>query len=237
MTPTATPEKILDNLKQRITDGDETVTAAELQQAETAVEFTRLQAEGQQARAAAAEHDAKIAELEQIRHAITHDVPNVTSELSKLTRQFETTAMKILTLTDQHNERITGYVSRVKALDKEGVTIDGLTRAAGDTGIIADNRIVSTHDAKTLLERILEQHTRYSGDTDDLHATIPRMDREHASKDRTIRWIEDRGERSGINPSTGLVETHYQHRAGDTTTLGAGQAKALVEVGVAEYAD
>lgn len=136
-----TVTEILNNLKQRIADGDTTVTAAELQQAEASVEFARIQSEGQQQRDEAAAHQALLDELETIRGEVENGLPNTFDKIRTKLLKIDKDIAEVMGMADEHDRTVTRYGARIQTLAKQGAVIDDLEYTAD--GIYAGDRRVS----------------------------------------------------------------------------------------------
>lgn len=219
MTPTATPEEILNTLKQRITDGDETVTAAELQQAETAVEIATLQNKGRERRAAKAEHQARLDELKQIRAAVENDLPNRSKKLASLLTKIDKSIEEAVTLASEHDQTIAAYSSRIRALQREGAVIDGLEVTADS--IIAGNRNVGLIGLDAHITRAAKFRHEYPSRALSLADGYKPADRAHADNNVIVTILKPVG----------------GHRKDDTVSVTHSQAERMIEGGYAEPAN
>lgn len=233
---TNTPEQILDNLRQRIEDGDNTVTPEELQQAETAVQFTRLQTTGQEKRDAAAAHQAKLDELDQIRQAIAEDAPFQGEALTKLLAAAEKAMTAFIKATLDRNKRIAQYVKRIKALELEGSVSQHLETYPGGVGtdaLLVNSEVIDRLHAGQILTELLEKigrdnkfekdawHPRRSS----MGSPNPYGDIEKTRNIATRETVEVR-----------FLRNVGGHEVGDTAALMPSAAKRMIDTGYAEAA-
>lgn len=232
--PTMTAQELLDNLHQRIADGDTTVTADELQQAEASVNFTRLQTAGQHARAQAAEHQARLDELHDIRVALEVNLPEfstkIRAKLAKAEKEIEAAEQ----LATEHNTQVTAFRSRIKQLERDRASVEGLELAG--TRIIAGDREIDTINLDQDIARAANSKGSFPSSKLELVNEFRAGDRVKTNNSVTVRWLHDRT-RSSLNVATNSFETVYDQKAGDTASLSPGAAQHLVEYGAAEYVD
>ena len=230
---TSTPEQILENLRQRVEDGDTTVTPEELQQAEAAVQFTRLQTVGQEKREAAAAHQAKVDELEAIRDEVENQLPNISEQLRGKLEKADKLISEAVALAASHDVKVTGYGARIKALAEEGVEILDLEWTAN--GIIAGTRIVGLTDINAHINRVARKRADYPTNPLTIADGFKPADKERVNTNRTVRFLQSK--EKSHQTVNGVIETTYHHKAGELRELGPGAAQALVDAGVVEYAD
>lgn len=216
---TTTPTEALADLRQRIADGDTTVTAAELQQAETAVQIANLQTEGRERRAAEAEHQARLDELEQIRAAVENDLPNRSKKLASLLTKIDKSIEEAVTLATEHDQTITAYSSRIRTLQREGAVIDGLEVTADS--IIAGNRNVGLIGLDAHITRAAKLRHEYPSHALSLADGYKPADRAHTDNNVTVTILKPVG----------------GHRKDDTVSLTPSQAERMIEGGYAEPAN
>ena len=215
---TSTPEQNLADLRQRVADGDTTVTATELQQAESGVQIAALQAEGRERREAEAEHQAKLDELTEIRKAVENDLPNISEDLSKKLQKIDNLITEAVKLANGHDTRVATYSTRIRDLAKQGATIDGLD--ANVSGIIAGDRIVGLVDLNAHITRAAKHRAEYPGRELSLANGYKHSDRQHVDNRITVTFLKDVG----------------GHRKDDTTRLTPSQAERMIDGGYAEQA-
>lgn len=218
MTTTTTPEQALADLRQRIADGDTSVTAVELQQAESAVQIAGLQAEGRERREAEAEHQAKLDELAEIRKAVENDLPNISEDLSKKLLKIDSLIAEAVKLANGHDTRVATYSTRIRDLTKQGATIEGLD--ANVSGIIAGDRIVGLVDLNAHITRAARRRSDYPSKELTLADGYKPSDRKHVDNSVTVTFLKDVG----------------GHRKDDTARLAPSQAERMIDGGYAEQA-
>lgn len=153
--PSMTATELLENLRQRIADGDTSITAAELQQAESGVEFAKLQAAGQAKREAAAEHQARLDELEKIREEVENGLPNISGKIHGKLEKIDKDLADLLQLANEHDRKVLDYGKRIRDLADQGATVGDIEATAD--GVIAGDVAVRTINLETCIARATRQ--------------------------------------------------------------------------------
>lgn len=212
---TSTPEQNLTDLRQRVADGDTTVTAAELQQAESAVQIADLQAEGRERREAEAEHQAKLDELTEIHKAVENDLPNISEELRTKLVKIDKLILEAVKIANEHDYKVAGYSNRIRDLAKDGAEIEGLEATAD--GIIAGDRIVGAVGLNAHITRAAKQRGDFPSSDLSLALGYKPSDRKHVDSRTTVKFLRD-------------ISTYQE---GDAVLLMPSQAKILIDGGYA----
>ncbi|MFV2102809.1 hypothetical protein [Micromonospora sp. LOL_024] len=107
---------LVDALERRVVDGDDTVTAEQIEQADKLGRFARLRAQHTAKKAAKAQHAAWLRECGQIRAEMEAYAPGLADRLTEKLKVAEQALTDVVAMANDHNTRVADWRRRMVTL-------------------------------------------------------------------------------------------------------------------------
>jgi len=150
-------EELAQQLEASVRSGDDTVTAKQVREQRSLVDFLHLKVEGARAKAAAIHEKARVDALRSLRADVLKRAPETGAELVEALEAVEAAAREFMTLADAHDEMAREWSRKARTLGIEGVTVEEGIGLSGVNEIRVDGITIAEVHGPRYLSLIFDQ--------------------------------------------------------------------------------